>query len=572
MNASHCGCWRRNVLGLVCLWGGLALLLPAFAQAPGKAGDVPEAKKEERLPAPRPAEAEKAKADPTIEAALPQPPPSILPAVEAVNAVDLSCVLRLAGVNNPDILLARQRIATAVAMRLYAYAQALPNLNAGGNYDDHTGPVQQSDGNILKLTRQALYVGSGAGAIAAGTVNLPGILLAGNPGAGIFDMLAVRQLVRVRQFESLAVRNQIFLQVANGYMELVRAEAHRAIAVQNRDDAHNIAYLMAASARRGRGRDADANRAASEYLLRINEVIDAERQMLVASAQLAKLLNLPPSIQLHGVEGWVVPTPLVPQQVPMSTLLLFAINQRPELAARRAAIRMATQYLRSAQVLPLSPTVWAGFSAGTFGGGSNLVAQGFGGFQGPYFGNFAPRDDVDVILYWTAQNMGVGNFAKIRLRQSEREIANLELVRELNNVRFDVARAYAGIHARWAQIDISRDIVLTAQRGFEEDYQRIRTTERGLPIELLNNFKLLAKGRHDYLDSVVDYDEAQFSLFVALGQPPADMLARAIPSDMPKGLVPPPAPAPPLPCCGPLKGSESAVVPAKASSADPTNP
>ncbi|HTU88834.1 MAG TPA: TolC family protein [Gemmataceae bacterium] len=552
MNASHRAHWRRIGLWLFWWCGGLAIVLPAFAQNPANT-ERPEAKKEDQLPQPQLALTDKdVKADPTIESSLPQPPPPILPGPETVNAVDLGCVLHLAGVNNPDILIARQRIATAVAMRLFAYAQALPNLNAGGNYDDHNGPVQQSDGNILNVNRQALYVGAGAAAVAAGTVTVPGVLWAGNPGAGVFGMLAARQLVRVRQFESLAVRNQIFLRVADAYMELLRAESHRAIAVQNREDAHDIARLMLASARRGRGRAADSNRANSEYLLRINDVVEAEKNMLVASARLAKLLNLPPSVQLHGIDGWVVPTPLVPQQASLSTLLLFAINQRPELAARRAAIRVATDQLRAAQVMPLSPTVWAGFSAGTFGGGSNLVAQpgGFGGFQAPYFGNFAPRDDVDVILYWTAQNMGVGNWAQIRMRLSERQIANLELIRDLNVVRNDVARAYAGIHARWAQIDIARDTVLIAQKGYEEDYERIKSTEKGLPIELLNNFKLLVQGRHTYLDSVVDYDESQFSLFVALGQPPADMLAKAIPSDMPKGLVPPPAPAPPLPGCG----------------------
>lgn len=575
MNASHCGGWRRRELWLVWLWGGVAIVLPAFAQVPQRAEDKPEAKKEDRLPPPRPALTDKdVKADPTIEAGLPQPPPSILPGPEAVNAVDLSCVLRLAGVNNPDILVARQRIATSVAQRLFAYAQALPNLNVGGNYDDHTGPVQQSDGNILKVNRQALYVGAGAGAIAAATVNVPGVLWTGNPGSGVFEMLAARQMVRVRQFESLAVRNQIFLQVANGYMDLLRAEAHRAIALQNREDAHDIARLMLASARRGRGRDADANRAKSEYLLRINDVIEAEKNMLVASARLAQLLNLPPSVQLHGIDGWVVPTPLVPQPTPMSALLLIAINQRPELAARRAAIRVATDQLRAAQVLPLSPNLWAGFSAGTFGGGSNLVAQpgGFGGFSGPYFGNFAPREDVDAILYWTAQNMGAGNWAQIRQRLSERQIANLELVRDLNMVRNDVARAYAGIHARWAQIDIARDTVLVAQRGYEEDFKRIQATEKGLPIELLNNFKLLSQGRHNYLDSVVDYDESQFSLFVALGQPPADMLAKAIPSDMPKGLAPPPAPAPPLPGCGSGKGCGPTDGSTAACTACPKNP
>jgi outer membrane protein TolC len=556
MNGCHRARLGRTGLLVVWLCGGLAVGGWASAQDPELPPVKPEAKADERLPAPRPSAPSDAKADPTIEAALPQPGASILPSAEAVNAVDLGCVLRLAGVDNPDILIARQRVATATAERLLAFAQFLPNLNAGVNYNSHVGNLQQSDGNILSVNRSALYTGLGAGAIAAGTVNVPGILLAGNPGMALFDALAARQLVRVRQAESQAVRNQIFLQVANGYMELLRAEGHRAIAMRNQQEAHEIARLTLANARKGRGKYSDANRAASELARRNYEVMEAEQSMIVASAALARLLNLPPSIQLHGIDGWVVPTPLVPQGTPLSVLLLYAINQRPELAARRAAIRVATDYLRAAQVMPLSPTVWAGFSAGTFGGGSNLIAQsgGLNGFSGSRFGSFAPRDDVDAILYWTAQNMGVGNFAQIRLRGSERQIANLEFIRELNTVRNDVAKAYAGIHARYAQIDIARDQAVTAQRGYQEDFKRSMETDVGLPIELLNNFRLLAHGRYNYLDAVVDYDESQFALYVAIGQPPPSML----PKEMPGDLIPPPAPAPPLPACDPARGCVAA--------------
>ena len=555
------GCNRARLwrAGLLAVWfcGGLTIAAPP-PEGSALPGSKPEEKKDDGLPSPRPAETGKdLKADPSIEANLPQPAPTILPS--EANAIDLACVLRLAGVDNPEILIARQRVVGAEALRLLAYAQILPNLNVGLNYDAHVGPLQQSDGHILNVNRNALYLGLGAGAIAAGTVNIPGLLWAGNPAAGIFDALAARQTVRVRQFDSLAVRNQIFLQVANGYMELLRAESRRAIAAKNRDEAHQIAHLMAASAKKGRGNDADANRAAAEYAHRLDDVVVAEQEMLVKSAKLAALISVPPSVQLHAIEGWVLraPTQIVPEPTPMRELLLMAINRRPELAARQAAIRVAMNELRKAQVLPFSPNIWGGLSAGTFGGGSNLVAQpgGFGNFTGSRFGSFAPRDDVDVILYWTAQNMGLGNIAQIRYARSERRISELEYVRELNVVRNDVARAYAGIHARFAQIGIAQASVLAATKAYEEDYKRIFKTDTGLPIELLNSFRLLVQGRYNYLDSVVNYDEAQFSMYVALGQPPAALLARPIPSDMPGGLVPPPQPAPPLPGCGSDNGS-----------------
>ena len=47
----------------------------------------------------------------------------------------------------------------AAAVRQLAAAQILPSLNAGLNFDVHTGPLQQASGNILKVNRDALYLG-----------------------------------------------------------------------------------------------------------------------------------------------------------------------------------------------------------------------------------------------------------------------------------------------------------------------------------------------------------------------------------------------------------------------------
>src|SRR5215472_8545988 len=90
-------------------------------------------------------------------------------------SIDLPTALRLAGVENLDLVLARQRVEEAVAIQQYAAAQILPNVNLGMNYDAHTGNLQQSSGNILNLQRSALYVGAGANAVAAGTVSIPGL-------------------------------------------------------------------------------------------------------------------------------------------------------------------------------------------------------------------------------------------------------------------------------------------------------------------------------------------------------------------------------------------------------------
>lgn len=466
-----------------------------------------------------------------------------------VNPIDLNTALQLAGVQNPELLIARQRVVEAAALRQLAAAQFLPSINPGMNYDTHTGVLQQSNGNILSVNRSAVYVGAGANAIAAGTVNIPGVLLTGNVAEGVYGFLVSRQVVREREFASLAIRNQAFLRTTLAYSELLRAGGLRAIALQVRDEARVVARLTAAYAESGQGRRADANRAATELAKRETEFQAAEGEMLVASARLCDVLNLDPSIRLSPTDAAVVPQPIVPDPMPVAELIVLALLQRPELAERRAAIRESLLALEGAKVLPFSPTIFLGFSAGGFGGGSNLVRPIFGGFGG--------RTDLDVISYWTIRNLGVGNVALINLARSRLGVAQYQEVAMLDHVRAEVAEAYARTHARYAQIGTTEQAVRTGLNGFREDLERIRGTV-GLPIEVLDSLRLLARARQEYLNAIVDYNEAQFELYVALGQPPANTLAHPVPVKGVGATIVQGGPAEPAPAATPGRQPERA--------------
>jgi outer membrane protein TolC len=441
--------------------------------------------------------------------------------------IDLNTALRLAGVQNPQLLIARQRVVEAAAQRQLAAAQILPSLNMGTNYDSHSGALQQSNGNILSVNRSAVYVGAGAGAVAAGTVSVPGVVLQGNVAVGVFGFLTSRQVVLQRQFASEAVRNQTFLQTTLAYSELLRAEGRRAVAIQVRDEAKRVAELTRAYANAGEGRDADAHRALTELETRETDIKEAEGAMLTASARLCYVLNVDPSLRLHPTDAWVVPHPIVPDPMPVSQLIALGLLQRPELKERRAAIREAFLALEGAKLLPFSPTILIGYSSGGFGGGSNLVRPVFGGVGG--------RSDFDVMAYWTLQNLGVGNVALINLGKARLGVTQYQQIAILDLVRAEVAEAYAKTHARFAQIATSERAVQSGTRGFREDLQRIENTVAPA-IETINSLDLLARARYAYLDSIVDYDRAQFELYVALGQPPADALARPVPT---AGVSPP---------------------------------
>ncbi|HEX7380354.1 MAG TPA: TolC family protein, partial [Pirellulales bacterium] len=431
--------------------------------------------------------------------------------------IDLAAALRLAGVRNPEIMIARERITETMAIRQFAAAQILPNLNAGANYDTHTGAVQQSSGHLLNLSRSAVYVGAGANAVAAGTVNIPGVMWNQNISQGLFTYLVARQSVRQQEFTSQAIRNQVLLGVSLAYMELLRANGRRAIAIRIRDDATEVARLTAAYARTGQGRQADADRAATELGKRETDLMVAEGEMMMASARLAQQLNLEPTTRLQPTEAWVVPMPLVPEPITLQELIAMASLRRPELAAQREAIQVALLNLRGAKILPFSPTTLVGFSAGTMGGGSNL--------QAVRFGNFGHRDDFDAIAFWTAQNLGVGNIVQINMARSRLRQSDLRRLEVLNGVRAEVANAYVRSQVRFAQVANTERAVRSGIDSFDEDMLRIRNNE-GRPIEVLDSLRLLGRARFDYMDAISLYNSSQFELYVALGQPPANALAR----------------------------------------------
>jgi outer membrane protein TolC len=444
-----------------------------------------------------------------------------------ITTIDLATALSLAGVRNPEIMIARERVTETAAIRQFAAAQILPNLNAGTNYDTHSGNLQQSSGHILDVSRSALYVGAGANAVAAGSVNIPGVMWNQNISQGIFTYLVARQSVRQQQFTSQAIRNQVLLRVSLAYVELLRASGRRAIAIRIRNDAGEIARLTAANAEAGQGRQADADRAATELGKRETDLMIAEGELLMASSRLAQLLNLEPTVRLQPAEEWVVPMPLVPEPITLQELIAMAGLRRPELAASREAIAIALLNVRGAKVLPFSPTTLVGFSAGTLGGGSNL--------QPVRFGNFAHRSDFDVVAYWTLQNMGVGNVAQINLARSRWRQSDLRRLEVLNAVRLEVANAYVRAQTRFAQIGTAERAVRSGIDAFEEDMRRIRDL-LGLPIEVLDSLRLLGRARFEYLDSIAEYNAAQFELYVALGQPPASALARTANPPPPAGM------------------------------------
>ena len=462
-----------------------------------------------------------------------QPPPSP-PAevagpggpIDQPTTIDLSSALRLAGVQNLQIVVAQQRVEAAVADQQLAAAQILPDINFGTNYDSHTGVIQEPTGQILALNRSALYAGAGAYAVGSGTVQIPGVQYNVNISEAIFNYLVSRQITTQSRFNRQAVDNQVLLDVAVAYAELLRTSADVSLAMLTRNDIGEVARLTAANAKTGQGRQADANRAATELAQREQDVAGAEARRLQASHRLCELLNLDTTTRLQPLESQVVPEPVVPTRIPLAELIATALLHRPELSARRTAVKAALLELRSAKLLPFSPTVLGGFSDGVFGGGSSIGSSE--GHRGSTASPIAATSTLSCI-----GRCGISGWETRRssTRPARLGESRLEEMVVLDRVRQEVATAYVRSQARFAEIGMQAQAVRLGTDAMREDLLRIRG-QQGLPIELLDSLRQAATARTDYLHAIIGFDEAEFQLYVALGAPPADTLARPVPAEV----------------------------------------
>jgi outer membrane protein TolC len=403
----------------------------------------------------------------------------------------------------------------------------------------HDGQIQNSLGRIFTTNKQNLFIGGGA-------------VLALDTSDAIFGPLIARRLVQAQEAAAQAVTDQIQLDVALTYLDLLRVYGALAINTETLANAQQMLVFNMAAEKAGFGKTpADPNRARTEIELRRQERIDLEGQAALVSARLAQLLLLDPTLDLRPAETAVVPIALVPATVPLDELVATGLLNRPELAESRAFVAAALARWRQARVGPLIPKLQASYVAGDFGGGINSEMRDFTG-----------RGDGTALAFWELRNLGLGDFARARERRAQYNEANLNVLEVQARVAAEVTAAGKLVRARQRTFDSAQKAVQEA----EEMWRRMVKFVYGVAfrkaraydsLEVLLAEQALDRARLQYLTEVSEFNKAQFRLYAALGYPPIDALpcAVAVPVRIPAaaGLSPHPDKVPELSTPSPLK-------------------
>jgi outer membrane protein TolC len=485
----------------------------AAIAAPPAAGPAPgvEALPTSPVPAGSPAPAE-----PLAAAARTEP---LLPG-QAVQPIDLSNVLRLAGARDLDIATARQRVCLALAELQEARGLWLPSLFTGPTYYRLDGQVQSITGQVIGTSRSALFLGS--------TASLANSYPAPPPGSGypplntlsgvlrisdaIYGARAAKRTVAANKAGVTVATNNALLAAAETYFDLQRAAGTLAIAREAAGNAEVLAGVAASFARSGAGLEADHRRALAELRSRRRAVRIAAGQFEVASANLVRQLVLDPRVLVAPVEPAESVIRLVPDDVPLDELVAQGWRFRPELAQARELVEAAVLRLKQAKLRPFAPSL-----ALTYAGG------GFGGGQNQFFGNFDSRGDFAASLFWELRGLGVSDLAAFHRASAERKTADIDFVRVQAQVANDVVASVKSRAAASEAMAEARESVAEAVESLGLNLTNIRGGA-GLPgatrpIEVLQPIQALAQARADYLDAVLTYNRTQFRLLRALGNP-----------------------------------------------------
>src|SRR5262249_54098105 len=125
--------------------------------------------------------------------------------------------------------------------------------------------------------------------------------------------------------------------------------------------------------------------------------------------------------------------------------------------------------LRQERLRPLIPSLLVRGGATNITG--TLSTGYFGGGKNDDVSNFSARNDIDVQLLWTLENLRLGNPARVGERRAENQVAMLELFRLQDRVAAEVAQAHAQAQsAAGRALDAENELknaLFTVEKSFE---------------------------------------------------------------------------------------------------------
>ena len=407
--------------------------------------------------------------------------------------IDLVTVLRLAGSQNLDVQIARERLAEAKANQTSAQWQFFPWLAPGISYRHHEGRVQAVDGVIFDASKQSYSPGVALNA----QVDL---------GESYYRSLAAKQFTKAADHALSAQRQDSALAAAQGYFDLLFAQSATEVARESVRISTNYQSQIEQAVEAGVAFRGDALRVKVQSRRNQLALEQAEQEQKLASAKLAQILRLDPTVELQAENSELIPLSLTATNAALDALVQQAMENRAELKQGKAASQAARENKNGAIYGPMIPSLGAQISAGGLGGGT-----------GGSFGNFGDQEDYLFGLSWRIGPGGLFDSGRIKSAEARAKSAKLSLEKLRDEISRQVVDSAVKANSFRRQINMSKEALQTAEESLKLAQLR-KEFAVGIVLENIQAEEDLTRSRRDYLRAIAEHNKAQYNLAHALGQ------------------------------------------------------
>lgn len=407
--------------------------------------------------------------------------------------IDLPTALRLAGAQNLDVQIARERLAEAKANHHSSVLQFFPWVAPGITYRQHEDKIQDVAGNLIDVSKHSYAPGA-----------MVGVQL--DLGDAIYRTLAAKQHAKAADHGLEAQRQESVFAAARDYFDLAQAQAAVGVANEAVRISGDYESQLNRAVEAGIAFKGDLLRAQVQLERNRLSVRQAQEQQRVIAARLAQVLHLDPAVELVTQAADLMPLSLIASNTALTVVVQQSLASRSELKQSQSLMAAARNAKDGAAYGPLIPSLGAQAFWGGLGGGRDGVADTFGGQQ-----------DFLVGASWRIGPGGLFDVGRVRAAEARWKIASLSQ----DKLRDDVTRQAIEAFTRWQsfadQLATTERVLKTAEEGLRLAQQR-KEFAVGVVLETIQSEQDLTRSRLDYLKAVAEFNKAQYALDRARGR------------------------------------------------------
>ncbi len=405
--------------------------------------------------------------------------------------LSLEDVLELAFRNNPDVRIAQLELDRSRAALREAQAAQLPRVTAGAGLQGQNsrvptvGPSGVSQAEELALS-------------ANGQIDVTYNVFDGGQRAATLQ--AAREQVRLGELELERRRAALRLVTTNEYYELQRATEQITISQAFLDEASRNLRDTQLRERVGVGTRFDVLRAEVQVANARQQLVQSQSDRLVAQRQLARRLNLPPSIDIAPTQVAIAGD----WPLSLEESIVLAYQQRVELEQQLVQRQISEQQRRSA-LGALAPQVDL-FANYGFQNNFNRSSQ--------WVNNYT----LGARVNWTIFEGGAAQ-ARADQRALEGAIADRRFEETRGAIRLEVEQAFFSLEANQQNISTARLALEQAREALRLARLRFEAGV-GTQLEVITAQSALTEAEVNLVRAILGYNRALAALERAVSNLP----------------------------------------------------